>query len=238
MNYVGILAGGIGKRMGKTELPKQFLMLGNKPIIVHTIEQFLVNSNVEKIIVAVPENWINYTIDLIERYIGNNEITVIKGGKDRNDTIMAICNYIKEEYSIHLDDIIITHDAVRPFITQRIINENIEKCNKYGATDTVVQATDTIVESKEDDMISNIPVRDYMYQGQTPQSFKIEELMDTYYKLTDEEKNILTDACKMYIMKNKKVKLVNGELYNMKITTPYDLKMANMMIGIKGEEND
>ena len=56
MNYVGILAGGIGKRMGKTELPKQFLMIGNKPIIIHTVEQFLINSNVEKIIVAVPEN--------------------------------------------------------------------------------------------------------------------------------------------------------------------------------------
>jgi 2-C-methyl-D-erythritol 4-phosphate cytidylyltransferase len=62
--------------------------------------------------------------------------------------------------------------------------------------------------------------------------------METYNNLTDEEKNILTDACKMYVMKDKKVKLVKGELYNMKITTPYDLKMANMMLGIKGEKDD
>lgn len=238
MNYVGILAGGIGKRMGKTELPKQFLMVGNKPIIVHTIEQFLINSNIEKVIVAVPENWINYTIDLVNKYIGNDKIVVINGGADRNGTIMSICTYIKENYSIDSDDVIITHDAVRPFITQRIINENVEECIKFGATDTVIQATDTIVESKEDDIISNIPVRDYMYQGQTPQSFKILELMETYNNLTDEEKNILTDACKMYVMKDKKVKLVKGELYNMKITTPYDLKMANMMLGIKGEKDD
>ena len=74
MNYVGILAGGIGKRMGKTELPKQFLMIGNKPIIIHTVEQFLINSNVEKIIVAVPENWISYTIDLIEKYVKNEKV--------------------------------------------------------------------------------------------------------------------------------------------------------------------
>ncbi|MCI8291278.1 MAG: 2-C-methyl-D-erythritol 4-phosphate cytidylyltransferase [Clostridia bacterium] len=238
MNYVGILAGGIGKRMGKTELPKQFLMVGNKPIIVHTIEQFLINSNIEKVIVAVPENWVDYTIDLVNKHIVNDKIVVIKGGADRNGTIMSICTYIKENYNINSDDIIITHDAVRPFITQRIINDNVEECIKFGATDTVIQATDTIVESKEDDIISNIPVRDYMYQGQTPQSFKILELMETYNNLTDEEKNILTDACKMYVMKDKKVKLVKGELYNMKITTPYDLKMANMMLGIKGEKDD
>lgn len=236
MNYVGILAGGIGKRMGKTELPKQFLMIGNKPIIIHTVEQFLINSNVEKIIVAVPENWISYTIDLIEKYVKNEKIIVIKGGEDRNDTIMSICNYIKEEYTINNSDIIVTHDAVRPFITQRIINDNIEKCNKYGATDTVVQAIDTIVESKKNEIISNIPVRGYMYQGQTPQSFRIIELMETYSSLTDKEKNILTDACKMYVMKNKTVKLVNGELYNMKITTPYDLKIANIMLKIKEEK--
>ena len=116
---------------------------------------------------------------------------------------MSICNYIKEEYTINNSDIIVTHDAVRPFITQRIINDNIEKCNKYGATDTVVQAIDTIVESKKNEIISNIPVRGYMYQGQTPQSFRIIELMETYSSLTDKEKNILTDACKMYVMKNK-----------------------------------
>lgn len=77
-----------------------------------------------------------------------------------------------------------------------------------------------------------------MYQGQTPQSFRIIELMETYSSLTDKEKNILTDACKMYVMKNKTVKLVNGELYNMKITTPYDLKIANIMLKIKEEKND
>lgn len=238
MNYAGILAGGIGKRMGKTELPKQFLNIGNKPIIMQTVEQFLINSNIDKIVIAVPENWINYTIDMMNKYESNNKIEIIIGGNDRNETIMKICEFIKEKYTLDKDDIIVTHDAVRPFITQRIIEDNIQTCKKYGATDTVIQATDTIVEAKENEIISNIPNRNYMYQGQTPQSFKIEELMSVYNDLTENEKSILTDACKMYAIKNKTVKLVKGELYNIKITTQYDLKLAKMMINIKGEQED
>ena len=94
----------------------------------------------------------------------------------------------------------------------------------------MISATDTIVESKDNNIISNIPVRDIMYQGQTPQSFKILEFMDVSNKLTDEEKDILTDACKIYVLKDKKVGLVEGELFNIKITTTYDLKMANLML--------
>lgn len=230
MNYAGILAGGKGTRMGKTDLPKQFLMLGEKPIIIHTIEQFIVADKIDHIVVAVPETWINYTKDIIDKYCKDDRISVIQGGQNRNDTIFNICNYINENFNVTEEDIIITHDAVRPFITQRIIKDNIEKCKEFGATDTVIPATDTIVEAKDNTVISNIPVRDAMYQGQTPQSFNVLEFMEVSNRLTEEEKNILTDACKIYVLKDKKVGLVMGELYNMKITTMYDLKMANLML--------
>ena len=119
---------------------------------------------------------------------------------------------------------------MRPFITQRIIKDNIEKCKEIGATDTVISATDTIVESTDKNVISNIPIRDMMYQGQTPQSFKILEFMNVSNELTDEEKEILTDACKIYVLKDRRVGLVEGELFNIKVTTTYDLKMANLML--------
>lgn len=229
MNYGGILAGGKGTRMGKTDLPKQFLMLGEKPIIIHTIEQFLVSSEIDEIIVAVPENWISYTQDIVDKYCKNDNIHIIQGGTTRNGTIMNICTYIAKN-SKEEDNIVVTHDAVRPFITQRIIKDNVELCKKYDAIDTVVPATDTIVEAKDGQTISNIPVRSQMYQGQTPQSFKVEEFMEQYNGLTQEEKEILTDACKVYVLKQKKVGLVMGELYNMKITTKHDLKMAKLML--------
>ena len=238
MNYVGILAGGKGTRMGKTELPKQFLTLGSKPIIIHTIENFIISEDVDKIIIAVPFNWVSYTENIVNKYCPNEKISIIKGGNSRNETVMEICKYIKENYKINNDDILVTHDAVRPFITQRIIKENIKYAKKYDAIDTVIPAYDTIVESKDNNIISDIPIRDKMYQGQTPQTFKIKELMETYDELTNEEKEILTDAAKIYVLKNKKVKLVMGETYNLKITTQYDLKLANLIIGNKVNNSD
>jgi 2-C-methyl-D-erythritol 4-phosphate cytidylyltransferase len=230
MNFVGILAGGNGTRMENTGLPKQFLTLGDKPVLIHTIERFLDVKDIAKIIVAVPFEFIQYTKKIIGKYISNNDIFVIQGGTTRNKTIIAICEYIKGITKINDNDILITHDAVRPFITSRIIKENIEHSKLYDAVDTVIPAVDTIVESKNNDTISNIPIRKYMYQGQTPQTFKINEFMKTYNTLTEDEKEMLTDGAKIYVLKSKKVKLVMGEPFNIKITTQYDLKLANLLL--------
>ena len=231
MIFAAILAGGIGSRMGGTDIPKQFLTLGDKPVIVHTIEKFVINEKVDKIIVLTPQNYINHTNHLIDKYIPNNEdIIVIEGGKTRNDTIMNSIDYIRENFGIDDDSIIITHDSVRPFVTHRIIEDNIDAARKYGACDTVVPATDTIVESINGETIESIPVRDYYYQGQTPQSFKIKKLYNLINSLTEEESNILTDACKIFTLKDEDVHLVNGEVTNIKITYPYDLKLANTIL--------
>lgn len=231
MIYAEILAGGKGTRMGNTAMPKQFLMLGDKPIFIHTVEQFLLNTKVEKILICTPKKWMAYTNDTLKKYIVNREkIVVVAGGASRNDTIMNGIKYIEDNYGLNDDDVILTHDAVRPFLTQRIIDDNIEGALKYGATDTVVEAFDTIVHSKDGKIITDIPVRSEMYQGQTPQSFNIKLLKSFFESLTEEEKDILTDACKALVMKGTDVHLVRGEGYNMKITTQYDLKVANGLV--------
>lgn len=232
MIYAEVLAGGKGTRMGNTELPKQFLMLGKKPVVIHTLEQFLMNERVDKVLVCCPEAWLSYTRDIIRKYLGKNDrICVVKGGETRNDTILNGCKYIEENFGLNNDDIILTHDAVRPFLNQRIINDNIDMTYKYGAADTVVEAFDTIVRSVDGKIITDIPVRSEMYQGQTPQSFNIKLLMKFFDSLTEEEKAILTDACKALVLKGTDVHLVKGEVYNIKITTQYDLKVANGLIG-------
>ncbi len=127
MIYAEILAGGKGTRMGNTEMPKQFLMLGNKPIFIHTVEQFLMNKRIEKILICCPEQWVSYTKDTLKKYISDStKVIVVKGGETRNDTILNGCHFIEKNYGIQDDDIILTHDAVRPFLTQRIIDDNID----------------------------------------------------------------------------------------------------------------
>lgn len=237
MIFGAILAGGTGSRMGLTNMPKQFLELGDKPIIIHTLQKFLLNLKFDVIYLGVHENWTGYMEDLIEKYIvdeeNKNRIKIISGGADRNSTIMNIVEDIEKNYILTNEDIIVTHDAVRPFITSRILEENIEMSLKYGACDTVIPAIDTIVVSENNKIIKEIPNRQYMYQGQTPQSFKILELKKLYSELSKEEKEILTDACKIFVIKGKEVHLVRGEISNLKITTQEDYKIAQAMIGVK-----
>ena len=240
MIYAEILAGGVGSRFGSKDLPKQYHMLGSKPILVHTIEQFVLNPKIEKIIVCTRKDWINYTEDLINKYIPNeSRIEITPGGATRNETIMSGIKYIEKKYGLNDKDIIITHDAVRPFISQRIIEDNIKAVSKYDAVDTAIPATDTIIDSGSDKvgdsdknnyMIESIPNRSSLWYGQTPQSFNIKKLMEMYEKLTEEEKDILTDACKIFVLKGEGVKIVRGETFNMKITTVFDLKMAEAIL--------
>ena len=231
MIYAEILAGGSGTRMGNTDKPKQFLMLGNKPIIIHTLEQFLMNPSIDEVLVIVPKIWMEFSKDIINSFIADTtKIVVIEGGSTRNETIMNGCRYIEKTHGINDDDIILTHDSVRPFVNQRIINDNIRKMEQYVAVDTIIPAADTIVESLEGEVITSIPVRNHFYQGQTPQSFKIKDLMNVYKDLTDDEKQILTDACKIFVLKGLDVGIVEGEAYNIKITTMYDLKVANAIV--------
>ncbi|MBX7076354.1 MAG: 2-C-methyl-D-erythritol 4-phosphate cytidylyltransferase [Methanobacteriaceae archaeon] len=231
MIFAAILAGGTGVRMGNVDKPKQFLFLGNKPIIIHTLEKFYINSKFDKIIVLCPKQWVNYTVDIINKYLSKTDnIIVIEAGNVRNETIMNAINYIESNYSISQDDIIVTHDSVRPFVSHRIIEDNLNAAEKYGACNTVIPATDTIVHSTDGEFINNIPNRANMYQGQTPQSFKILKLKELYNKLSKEEKEILTDAAKIFIINDENVFLVNGEVTNVKITYPYDLRVANSIL--------
>ncbi|MBR6568409.1 MAG: 2-C-methyl-D-erythritol 4-phosphate cytidylyltransferase [Clostridia bacterium] len=231
MIYAVIAAGGIGSRMGNVEKPKQYITLKDKPIIAHTVEKFYVNDCFEKIIILCPDQWVNHTKSIIRKHLPEDErVVVLQGGSTRNETIMNAIKFIEETDGLDDETIIVTHDAVRPFVSARIISENIEGALKFGATDTVVPATDTIVESQNGSVISNIPDRSKLYQGQTPQAFKAKLLKDLYYSLTEEEKDILTDACKIFSMKGHEVHLIDGEVHNIKITYPYDLRVAKALL--------
>ena len=199
---------------------------------MHTIEKFVANTQFEKVLVLSPKQWIKHTQDLVRKYIpGSDHVVVIEGGSTRNETIMNAIAYIEKSGKLNADTIIVTHDSVRPFVTHRILEENIRYAKEFGACDTVIPATDTIVESKDHQLITSIPDRSTMYQGQTPQSFKAMHLRDLYESLSDTEREILTDACKILVIKGEQVHLVEGEESNIKITYPYDMRVAEALLG-------
>ena len=233
MIFGAILAGGTGSRMNISEMPKQFLPLDKKPIIIHTLEKFLMSLRLDYIYLGIHKEWMLFTEDLIQKYVPmhKEKIKIIEGGTDRNSTIMNVIKGIEEDHGENDDHIIITHDSVRPFVSLKIIEDNIDAALKHGACDTAVNATDTIVVSEDNMFITSVPERKKMYQGQTPQSFNINKLKKYYYDLNEDERLALTDACKIFVVRNHPVFLVKGSVSNFKITTIEDYKIAQSLVG-------
>lgn len=230
--FANVLAGGKGLRMGNAELPKQFIKVGEKPIIIHTIEKFLMHNQIDAVIVACNVTWIDYMKDLIEKYIPmfKERVFIVDGGKERNDSLKNSLDFIIDTFNPGDDAIVLTHDAVRPFLSHQIISANIEAMATYDAVDTVVAAVDTIVHSSGGEVIDQIPNRAEYFQGQTPQTFKIQALKNVIESVSLEQRRVMTDAANLFVVNGHKVGLVAGEYSNFKITTQFDLLVAKAMV--------
>lgn len=224
MVFAAILGGGKGLRMGST-LPKQFLEIDGEAIIIKSLRVFAESGLLDAILLAVPESYIAYTRRLIERSGLLTEtlpIHVISGGESRSQSLKKTLEFFRETYGLE-GNIILTHDAVRPYIDKRIIEENIAAAMKYGAANTCVPATDTVFLSEDGRFMGEVPPRKTVFHCQTPQSFKADLLWELINKLPAGEFDALTDGCSVFTRFHLPVSMVEGSPENVKITYPKDL---------------
>ena len=168
MNIGVILAGGSGTRMG-SDIPKQFIDIYGKPLIIHTLESFDLNSEIDSIAVVCKDEW-KEDLNIWIRQFGVNKVKwIISGGNTRQESTYRAIKALEDVCTD--EDILIIHDAARPLISQRIINDNIVGAKEYGAVDTVIPSADTIIRSTNDSTIDSVPVRIELYLGQTQQTF-------------------------------------------------------------------
>ena len=231
MNIALILAAGTGSRMGNADKPKQFLPVNGKPLMVHTIEAFEVNPDVDKIVISTNEEHLDEVKEMCKKFDLSKVSNIVAGGDTRQKSVFNGLMGIKA-IGTKADDIIIIHDSARPLISPRIIKDNIECCKAYGAVDTVIRATDTIVKSEDSETISDIPVRKELYQGQTPQTFKFSLIMQAHEAVKNKEVPNVTDDTKLVLLLGHKVHLVEGDKLNFKITTFDDLMMLKALLKI------
>ncbi len=226
MIYAAILAGGTGTRMGG-ELPKQFMKVGRTPILVRSVSAFL-NSGIffGGVYVAAAAEHIERTRSLMDISFGKGRVTVIEGGSHRAGSLMNVINSILENGGSE-EDILITHDAARPFVTADIIRRNIEDTTIAGCAGTAVPAVDTILRSADGVNIDSIPPRAEMYCMQTPQGFGIGRYLSCYNSLSDEDKASITDACGVFLRAGEPVRFTMGIPENIKITVPLDILLGN-----------
>ncbi len=227
MNIAIILAGGSGSRMG-SDIPKQFIDIYGKPLIVHTLESFDINTNIDYIAVVCKEDWCEDLQIWIRKYGINKAKWIVQGGNTRQESIYNALKKIETECSEN--DIVVIHDAARPLISQRIIDDNIEGAKKYGAVDTVIPTSDTIVNSKDGEMINSVPIRKELYLGQTPQSFSYRLIKEAHEIALNNDRFDATDDCQLIIGMNENVHLIKGDKLNFKITTFEDMLLLKAVI--------
>ena len=226
-NLAIILAGGSGSRL-KNELPKQFLKLAGKCIIEHTIEKFENHFGIDSIYIITNPLYYDKTMELIKKNSYKKIKKILKGGKTRQESSYIGISAVSDDF-----ENILIHDAVRPFISSDIIDNIIEKLNKYDAIDVAVPSPDTIIRIDENSIIKDIPERKYLRRGQTPQAFKLKLIKKAHELALKEGFSSATDDCSLILKyKLSDIYVVNGSDFNIKITYPIDIHMADKIFQI------
>ena len=226
--YGIILAGGSGERLG-FDIPKQFVKIAGKTVIEHTIDIFERHPLIDHIIIVVNPDFRFLMEEILLKNNYKKVIKILNGGITRRESSYIGISSIEED-----DAIVLIHDAVRPFVNERIINESIEAAKKYGAVDVAIPSVDTIIKVDDDMFIEDIPPRRYMMKGQTPQSFRLSLIREAHEKVKEEE---VTDDCSLIVKGGfGKVYVVRGEERNIKLTYPEDIFLMERIFQLKTHE--
>ena len=233
MNIALIIAAGIGARM-QQDIPKQFINVNDKPVIVYTLEAFQNHPNIDAIEVVCLEGW----HDILWAYAKQFNITklesVVNGGPNGQDSIR---NGIEDISTRHCeeDDIVLVHDAIRPMVSAEVISDNIRVCRLYGNATTVVPCNTAMLKS-EDDIVSETQlIRNTVKMTQTPQSFFIKDLLKAHKEAVEKGITSSVASCTMYIELGKKVFLSTGSEKNLKLTTTDDIEIFKALLATKKE---
>ncbi|MBZ2134377.1 2-C-methyl-D-erythritol 4-phosphate cytidylyltransferase [Streptococcus gordonii] len=216
-----IFAGGTGKRMNTKTLPKQFLELHGKPIIIHTIEHFESHPEIKDIVVVCVDDWLDYCRDLLARFNIKKVSQVVPGGETGQMSIFNGLEALQEKYQGN-DDYVLIHDGVRPLIDGETISKNIESVKKYGTAITVKPVIETVVQVDKEDIINNVIERSTCQTAVAPQSFVLSEIYSLHMRAQAEKLFDMTDSATLARYFGLPLHTVMGGSENIKITTPSD----------------
>jgi len=224
MRTVAIIpAGGAGKRL-KAQKAKQYLLLDSVPVVVHTLRVFQQAKVINEVVLVLPGDDITSSKQLINNYGLTKLSAIVAGGKERQDSVRNGLAAISRKC-----DVVVIHDAVRPFVTEGIIKQVVAAAKTIGAASAGVKAKDTIKETKKDNLVSATIPRQNLWLTQTPQAFKFEILKKAYIAAY-RDKYYGTDEASLVERIGTKVKMIEGSYENIKITTQEDVIIADALM--------
>ncbi|ESE30392.1 putative 2-C-methyl-D-erythritol 4-phosphate cytidylyltransferase [Eubacterium brachy ATCC 33089] len=227
-----IFAGGSGVRMG-AGIPKQFLEVNGKPIIIHTLDIFEDHNDIDEIYIACKAEYINKLKKMLDRYWIKKVAEIVPGGETGQDSILNALKAAKKNSG--KDDIVLIHDGVRPCITEDIITNAIALVKDKGSAITCTELFETPVVSHNGEIVEDVPKRDNFYTAQAPQCFYIDDILEAHSKIREINPRYegIVDSCTLMRSIGNEVAILLGNRGNIKVTTPEDLYVFRAMINYR-----
>ncbi|MBQ1397075.1 MAG: 2-C-methyl-D-erythritol 4-phosphate cytidylyltransferase [Clostridia bacterium] len=235
MNIGVIFAGGVGSRMHSKDVPKQFLEIHNKPIIIHTLEYFERNDEIDAVVISCVGDWIPHLEKLLYQYRIEKVKRVVRGGATGQLSIYNGLTAAKE-VAAGRKAIVLIHDGVRPLINEQLLSDNIESVKRYGSAITSAVVKETIVVIDEDGMVEQVPSRAKSRVAKAPQSFWLDDILAVHEKALSEGNDNSIDSCTLMQSYGYKLHMVDGPYENIKITTPDDFYTMRAILDARENE--
>ena len=232
-NIALIIAGGTGNRMGQ-DIPKQFLNVYDKPVIVYTMESFQKHPNIDGIVIVCIDGWHEMVRSYAKQFSITKLVSVVSGGKTGFESIINGTKEVERLYGG--DALILVHDAIRPNLSQEIITDNIRVCHEKGNAITCIPCQEAMLYSKNRESSTKSINRDELLRTQTPQTFYVKDLRKVQEDALAKGMKNTTASCTLMIEMRHRVYKVDGSEKNVKLTTPEDIEIFKALITSKKDE--
>jgi 2-C-methyl-D-erythritol 4-phosphate cytidylyltransferase len=233
MNVALIIAGGSGERM-RQDIPKQFLNVNDKPVIIYTLEAFQKHPNIDAITVVCLDGWHDILRAYCKQFLITKLESIVSGGVNGQESIKNGLIDVKKRYND--DDIILIHDAIRPMVSEEIISDCIRVASIYGNAITAIPCAEAMLKTTDGLTSSEQVQRDNLRRTQTPQAFKIGSLFDAHEEAKQKGITNSIASCTLMIELGRKVSFSLGSEKNIKLTTPDDIEIFKALL--KSEKSE
>ena len=234
MNTALIFAGGVGRRMNSGSIPKQFLEVDDKPIIIHTIEHFDKHPMIDKIVVVLVEDWIDRFKEMLVQFGITKVVSIIPGGKTGQESIRNGLLEIERVSGVPAEEVtVLIHDGVRPLINEKVITDNVNAVKEFGNAVTVVPAIETVIEIDNDGDIFKVADRSIYRLARAPQSFILADIINAHKRSLTDGTDYIIDSAMLMRHYGAILHTVEGPVENIKITTPMDYIVFKAMYEAK-----
>ena len=233
MNIALIIAGGSGQRMNQ-DIPKQFLNVNDKPVIIYTLEAFQRHPNIDKIEVVCLHGWQEILRAYCKQFGISKLANVVEGGENGQSSIRNGLWDLKEMYDEN--DLVLIHDAIRPMVSEEIISDAIRVCKKYGNSISVIPCAEAMLKTEDGvSSLEQIP-RDNLKRTHTPQTFVLKDIVAAHEEALEKGITNSVASCTLYIELGKKLYFSAGSEKNIKLTTPDDIDIFKSLLVTRKSE--